>query len=136
MADEPGEILFARLQILAPGAFSFVLAPVRSGLDARPSADGLARWLVETGQQAGILDPQDLPADRDRLQEKLSAATGYTIVAGRGILDDAPTLLAAAVADAVVVLVRRGRTSRADLESVRIQLEAAGANLAGAILSS
>jgi Mrp family chromosome partitioning ATPase len=50
------------------------------------------------------------------------------------MLEDPTALLLAATADAVLLVVESGRTTRADLKRARRELEAVGACLVGAVL--
>lgn len=69
----------------------------------------------------------------DELQ-KTMAETRLTVVGGSGLLDSPNTIVAARAVDAVVVLARRRKTSRNNLEAVRLELKRAGATVAGAVL--
>lgn len=90
-------------------------------------------------QVEGELVELDEPASSEmgrveRLRQLLAAYEGYTVMAGGGVLDDPGTMLAAAAVDGVVLVVRRGRTSRTDLEQSRIEIERAGGRIVGAVL--
>ena len=56
------------------------------------------------------------------------------MAAAPGVLEDPTALLLAATADAVLLVVESGRTTRADLKRARLELTAAGGHLVGAVL--
>jgi hypothetical protein len=72
--------------------------------------------------------------DARKAKDILSAFAGYTVVCGGGILDSAPTLVAASAVDGAVLVARVGRTDRSDLSAARAEIERAGGTILGAIL--
>jgi hypothetical protein len=50
------------------------------------------------------------------------------------VLEDPTALFLAAAADAVLLVVEAGQTTRADLHRARLELETAGGRLVGAVL--
>jgi hypothetical protein len=71
-----------------------------------------------------------------QLARSLLASRGtITVAAAPGVLEDPTALLLAAVADAVLLVVESGRTTRADLKRARLELAAAGGCLVGAVLA-
>ncbi len=126
-------MLGARLAVLASDARSVLLAGATSDVPT----DGLARAVVtalgETGRGARAVDLADNP-DLAAGGSSASPASTVTVIAGRGLLDDPATLLTARRVDAIVVVVRRGRTTRRDLQEVRRELMEVGAPLVGSIV--
>lgn len=120
----------ARLAVLAAGARSILLASPRAGIDTVPLAEELARGLGTAEAEAAVIRPSE---NRD-LPPSAAGPTPVTIIGGAGLLDDPATLLATRMADAVIVVIRREKTARRDLDDVRRQLDAAGARLIGSIL--
>jgi hypothetical protein len=132
-------MLFARLQIRAPQARVLLVAPPRSVGDVSGIANQLVEAIERAGEDARLVDvrseggvgaPSELPS-LGRLRERLTGAPGFTVALGSGILDDPASLLAAAVADGVVVVALAGRTTRADLAEARQEIERAGGSLLG-----
>jgi hypothetical protein len=64
----------------------------------------------------------------------LTSPGTITVAAAPGVLEDPTALLLAATADAVLLVVESGRTTRADLKRARLELTAAGGHLVGAVL--
>lgn len=145
-------MLFARLQLMAPGARSILLVAPRHEVDVRGTSRQFAAAIAAGGHPVRLIDlagpdPGDVPpgveeapvtpdmiTDPGAAALALRAGAAYTVISGRGLLEDAPTLLMAAAADAVVVAARAGRSYRADLAEVRLEVERAGGRLIGAIL--
>lgn len=123
-ASLSGAILFARLHVMAPAARVILIASVRS---STPAAD-----VAET--IAGAVQAADQPVRLVDVGGEAEPFPGYTIVRGRGILDDPQTVLSSAAADAVVVVAEKDVTTRRDLEAARLQIESEGGSLVGAVL--
>lgn len=119
-----GAILFARLHVLAPEARVILIASPRSSLDVAP----VVQSIVETLQAA------DQPVQAVDAGGEAEPFPGYTVIRGRGVLDDAQTVLSSAAADAVVLVAQAEKTDRADLEASRMQIYAEGGSLVGAVL--
>jgi hypothetical protein len=114
-----------------------------SGTETRTTSDGSTTMKLTPGDVGPTL-----PADRgietvkltatelgdaQRTKSVLSGNEGYTVICGGGILDSAPTLLLAALADGVILVARRARTKRADLSAARAEIDRAGGRLLGAV---
>jgi hypothetical protein len=123
-APNQGALLFARLHVLAPDARVILIASVRSTVGVSLIADSVAAAIGATNQPVRIVDTGG----------EAEPFPGYTVVRGRGVLDDAQTVLSSAAADAVLLVVQSGVTVRADLEAARLQIAAEGGSLVGAVL--
>lgn len=123
-APIPGALLFARLHVLTPDARVILIASVRSTIGVSLIADSIAAAIQATNQPVRIVDTGG----------EADLFPGYTVIRGRGILDDAQTVFSSAAADAVLLVAQSGVTVRADLEAARLQIEAEGGSLVGAIL--
>ncbi len=74
-------------------------------------------------------------AGTPQLARTLIASPGTVVVAAApGVLEDPSALFLAAAADAVLLVVQARRTTRADLTRARVEIEAAGGRLVGAVL--
>jgi hypothetical protein len=150
----PAEMVFARLQLLAPSARSLVVAGARSSPDTRAFADRLARTIAEAGHKVRWLDVagaaasvpvaggiEQLPppvaqmGDAQIARGVLDAGDGFTVICGGGVLDSAATLLLTSGADGVILVVRLGKTERSDLAEARAEIDRAGGHLLGAVLT-
>lgn len=123
-ASQSGAILFARLHVLAPAARVILIAPVRSSTPAADVAENIAGAVQATDQPVRLVD----------VGGEAEPFPGYTIVRGRGILDDPQTVLSSAAADAVVLVAEKEVTTRGDLAAARLQIESEGGSLVGAVL--
>jgi hypothetical protein len=101
-----------------------LIASVRSTVGVSLIADSVAAAIGATNQPVRIVDTGG----------EAEPFPGYTVVRGRGVLDDAQTVLSSAAADAVLLVVQSGVTVRADLEAARLQIAAEGGSLVGAVL--
>jgi Mrp family chromosome partitioning ATPase len=150
-----GDLLFVRLQLAAPDARSYLIASpldasanpsVAMELAAGAAARGHVTRLIHlpTGY---VIAPEDAGAgyeikrlDADamkspsRLRGVLDSLDGINIIAGGGIDEDAGTTIAAAAADAIVLVVRQGHTRRSDIRRIRALVELNGGRLAGSVL--
>jgi hypothetical protein len=110
--------LAARLAFLAGEHRTLLVATARTGVDTRELAGKVAAALnvVEDGATAG------------------EGSQSFRILAGRGLLDDPETVVQARMANAVVLVVRRGTTRRSDLAECRSVLDVAGVPLLAAVL--
>jgi hypothetical protein len=137
-------MLFARLQLRAPRARILLVAPPRSTTDVSGLAQQLADAIGRAGHAVRLVDLRgqgdtDAPpglTSIDRLREHLKSSEGFTIATGSSVLDQPAALLAAAVADGVIVVAVAGKTTRADLEEARHEIERAGGSLLGAVLQT
>jgi hypothetical protein len=120
-----GAMLFARLHVLAPDARVILIAAVRSSLGIAAVADAIGAAVQAVEQPVRVVD----------VGGEAEPFPGYTIVRGRGILDDPQTVLSSAAADAVVLVAQPGATLRTDLEAARLQIESEGGSLIGAVLT-
>jgi len=131
-------MLYARLQLAVPGARSFLVAPVRSSLSAEQVAEDLASQATEAGEKVRCIDLASTPlssaASLEHLREMLGSSPGLTIAVGGGLLDTSSAAIACGALDGIVLVAKRGKTSRADLEEARREIERAGGKLAGAVL--
>jgi hypothetical protein len=90
-------------------------------------------------QSLPIARPASRPIDEprvDHLRELVRDYEGYTVIAGRGVLDHPGTLLAAGAVDGVVLVVRPRKTYRSDLQAARTEVERAGGRVVGAVLTA
>jgi hypothetical protein len=117
-------LLFARLHVLAPDARVILIAAVRSTVGVSLVAEAIEGAIQATSQPVRVVDAGG----------EADPFPGYTIIRGRGILDDAQTLLSSAASDAVLLVAEAGMTMRSDLEAARLQIEAEGGSLVGAVL--
>lgn len=138
-AAPASELLYARLQLVAPGARTVLIAPARSSVRAAQIAQDLLGSAQGAGQSARLVDLGAVPSSEvstaESARQTLNSFDGLTVVLGGGLLDSPWTLLVAAVVDAVVVVARRGRSSRLDLDQVRREVERAGGKIVGAVLT-
>lgn len=127
-------MLYAHLQVRAPDAKIIVLAPPLSTGRITIAARALAEVAGKAGRLVDISGARPEVWSLDQARASLLSPEGTAVVAAGGLLDSPNALVAAAVADAVVVLVQRGRTTRRDLARARSELERTGAKLVGAFL--
>jgi uncharacterized NAD-dependent epimerase/dehydratase family protein len=123
-ASLSGALLFARLHVLAPDARVILIASVRSTVGISLVAESIAAAVGAANQPVRLVDAGG----------EADPFPGYTIIRGRGVLDDPQTVLSSAAADAVLLVAQPGHTIRADLEAARLQIQAEGGSLIGAIL--
>lgn len=119
-----GAILFARLHVLAPDARVILIASARSATTAADVAQSVAGAVQSANQPVRLVD----------VGHEAEPFPGYTIVRGRGILDDPQTVLSSAAADAVVLVAETEETLKSDLEAARLQIDSEGGSLIGAVL--
>ena len=102
------------------------------------TADGVMRTHQQQQDERGQIETVQLGETGlgriELLRSTLSPYHGLTVVAARGLLDSPVALLTASIVDAVIVVVQRGRTGRADLDRVRRDVERAGGRIAGSVL--
>jgi len=134
-ADETARLLFARLQIVQPNAHSLLLAWTTDA--DRAARVSIAALLADAyrgaGRETALIELGDELLTVDDMRAAL-ARSPFTIVQGAGLADSPATIVAARAVDAVVILVRRGRTKRSTLAALRSELVAAGVSIAGAVL--
>lgn len=125
-ASRSGAILFARLHVLAPDARVILIAAVRSSTVAADVAETIAGAIQATDQPVRLVD----------VGGEAEPFPGYTVVRGRGILDDPQTVLSSAAADAVILVAEKEVTTRGDLDAARLQIQSEGGALIGAVLKA
>lgn len=144
-------MLLARLDLLQHDLRAVLVAAPRSNVDCLAPARDVARGATRLGRKARLVhlsggpksspDPE-VPEESMRVEdirdpEKariwIEAFDGLSVVVGRGLLDDAATLLSVRCVQGVVVAARVGKTMRSDLREMRIQIEQAGGKVVGAI---
>lgn len=135
MSDlEAAAMLWAHLQVRAPDARIILLASPRPHERARQAAKALAEVAGKAGRLVDIASTRVDVWSLETARQALRAPEGTTVVSAGGILESPNALVAAAVADAVVVVAVEGVTTREELERTRRELERAGAKLVGAFL--
>lgn len=152
-AGGPAGMLFAQVVLRAPAARGILLATPTASAGTAPIARALASLAVTVGHRVHLVDltgagavgrspdgvettapaaPQLLSIDSAR--QVLMTPGNFTVAFGGGVLDTPATLIAAAVMDGVIVVVRQGRTTRRALDLAREELERVGAHVLGAVL--
>ncbi len=154
----------ARAVLVAPPRSSLDVSGLASDLAECAATSGFATTLVDVRGLEGLVCPvgalysqssdQAEAADAaagslhkisiggpsglniEQLRRALGSSEGFSVLLGAGLLDNPATLLAVPLVDAVIVVARRGKTARADLERVRSEIERASGRLAGAVLIS
>jgi hypothetical protein len=139
MTDTPPEaLLYARLEVMFPAAKAILVADATGDVDCEGVARNLTRFLCDRGRKARVLEVKSQATGQsggvEDWRSLFAGFDGYTVVVGEGVLNDPATILAATACDAVVIVCRRGRTARADLERTRSRLDEAGARLAAGFL--
>lgn len=135
-------MLLARIQVAHPAARILLITSPRT-LNQLPTlcremvaaverTGGSAR-LIETTAEAAMGTVKDRVESADTVAGP-DVGKEYTIVCAPAILDDARSLLMVPDSDAVVVVARRGRTVREDVERAREQITRAGGSIAGGVL--
>lgn len=130
--------MWGRLSLAAPEPDMVAVTDARGETDCTGVAERLCSFLVASGYEARALAADDDGVRRSRPEaapdEGPGRPAGITILCAPGLLANPYSLGAVARSGAVVVLAKRGRTSRHDLERVRRELEAAGAKPAAAMM--
>lgn len=120
-ADGGQDVRIARLS-----AAAHLVTPPRqeADFDTPPAPGELAENVIGVSD---LRDPQ-------RAARALGDFDGLTIVSGRGLLDDASTLLAVRAVEGVLVAVWQGRNTRVDLEECAREVREGGGCVVGAAL--
>ena len=156
------DLLFARIQLRYPDARHLLLVPADATGSAVDLARQLAVAIAGAGQRVGLIDVGDgkprqeqdnelggagatpgiysidlLEAemgDANRIARALESRGGFTVASAGPLQHDAQALRLSAAVDAVIVVVRGGRTLRSDLADIRENIESVGGTLVGAVI--
>jgi len=156
------DLLFARIQLRYPGARHILLVPADASGATSDLARQLAAAMAGAGQRVGLIDvgggkthpkhdiePCDTLAtpgvyridlleaemgDPKRIGRALEAQEGFTVASAGPLQHDAQAVRLSAAVDAVIVVVRRGRTLRSELAEIRHDIESVGGTLTGAVI--
>lgn len=155
-------MLFARIQLRHPGARHILLVPADASGSTTVLARQLAAAMAGAGQRVGLIDVGDGRArpkhdtdvsgtlatpgvhsidlleaemgDAKRIGRALESQKGFTVASAGPLQHDAQAVRLSAAVDAVIVVVRRGRTLRSELAEIRHDIESVGGTLAGAVI--
>jgi hypothetical protein len=154
LPDMQGDVLFARLQLASPHARSFLVASPSHEASNRRIAQAVAIAATGAGNKVRLVEigpstsnDQDstlpfeitcvertaLPTPGD-LRDYIAKFDGINVISGGGLDTDAVTMIAASVADVTILVIRRGRTRRTEIERVRALVESAGGRTVGSVL--
>jgi len=156
------DLLFARIQLRHPGARHILLVPADASGSTTVLARQLAAAMAGAGQRVGLIDVGDGRArpkhdtdvsgtlatpgvhsidlleaemgDAKRIGRALESQEGFTVASAGPLQHDAQAVRLSAAVDAVIVVVRRGRTLRSELAEIRHDIESVGGTLAGAVI--
>ncbi|MDQ2744209.1 MAG: hypothetical protein M3Z66_18210 [Chloroflexota bacterium] len=155
-------LLFARIQLRYPGARHILLVPADTSGSTTDLARQLAAAIAGAGQRVSLIDvgggkarPKEgaelsgtlatagvhtielLEAemgDAKRIGRALESQEGFTVASAGPLQHDEQALRLSAAMDAVIVVVRRGRTLRSELAEIRHEIASVGGTLAGAVI--
>jgi len=131
-----------RLQIANPHAGTICVTQPRGQASCKQIAAALVAAMNRVGISARLVtDPGETETGSPAAEGSGTASPttsrstdGCRVIASGDLLDSLDSLRGAASADLTVLVARRGRTRRADVDEARQSLESVGARLAAAVL--
>jgi hypothetical protein len=132
--------LLIRLQLTDAKARIYCVTEPGRSRDSARVADALGAAMASAGTAAQVVDSSNThsaastPVEASLGRPQPGNEIGATIVVAADLLASRESLTAAAAADLVVLVARRGVTKRAEIDEARNVLAATGARLAAAVL--